>query len=137
MPIWSVLLRLLLAVALVFNGAAQSVAAVHMGHMGSATALVVSSDVEHEAMPCHGHHQSATTAGTHAMAGHSAVSHDGPASDCCKSGSCRCACVHSAPAAIVAANVILPVIEHVDLAQAMPSGHADAALPHLIRPPIG
>ena len=133
MSAWSLLLRLLLAVALVFNGVAPAVAAVHAGHMAAPAAVVTPVPVADEAMPCHEHHQAGA-----AEQPQSAPVEEAPASpDCCESGACRCACVHSTPVAIIDLGFVAPVIEHVESVRPMPSGHADAALPHLIRPPIG
>lgn len=132
MSVWSVLLRLLLTVALVFNGAAPAVAAIHAGHMAAAPVSAEPAPVADDAMPCHEHHQAG------AAEQPQSTPDDEPASpDCCKSGACRCACVHSTPVAIVDLGFTAPLIEHAESVRPMPSGHADAALPHLIRPPIG
>lgn len=130
---WSLLLRLLLAVALVFNGVAPAVAAVHAGHMAAPAVVVESAPAADEAMSCH--EQSKAGAAEQPQ---SAPVEEAPASpDCCESGACRCACVHSTPIAIIDLGFVSPVIEHAESVRPMSSGHADAALPHLIRPPIG
>ena len=130
MSAWPLLLRLLLAVALVFNGAAPAVAAVHAGHM-AAPPLVAESAPAAEDMPCHEQFPTGT-------ADQAPLPDDQSASaDCCKGGACRCACVHSTPVAIIGLGVIAPFIEHAASVRPMSLGHADAALPHLIRPPIG
>lgn len=130
MPAWPLLLRLMLAVALVFNGATPAVAAVHAGHM--APRPMVASPVAAVAeMPCHEHHQAGD-------ADQSPATGDQPARpDCCESGACRCDCVHSTPVAVMNPGVVASVIEHAESVRPMAPGHADAALPHLIRPPIG
>jgi hypothetical protein len=92
------------------------------------------------AMPCH-QHQAQSVHGKNmeqGMAmpekGSSKSKHSTP--DCCKSGTCRCACLHG-----VAAIPMLPFnaafIEHAYSMRPMVLGHAAPALPHLIRPPIG
>lgn len=132
MPAWSLLLRLLLAVALVFNGVEPAVAAVHAGHMTAPAVVVEPAPVADEAMSCE-HHQAGT-----AKQPQSVPVEEAPASpDCCESGACRCACVHSTPVALIDLGFVAPVIEHVESVRPMTLGHADAALPHLIRPPIG
>jgi hypothetical protein len=128
MPGWPLLLRLLLALALVFNGAGPAVAAVHAGHMAAPSMVVPAAEAE---MPCHEHHHAVDTDQPPAKGGQ-------PASpDCCESGACRCACVHSTPVAIMDPGVVASVIEHAESVRPMAPGHADAASPHLIRPPIG
>jgi hypothetical protein len=62
---------------------------------------------------------------------------DQGAPDCCKSGNCRCACVHQLPVFVAADWVRDAVVVHVDNARSMRSTHASPTLPHLIRPPIG
>lgn len=131
MSVWSVLLRLLLAVALVFNGAAPAVAAIHAEHMAAVPVSAEPAQAADEAMPCHGHQAGA------AEQPQPAPDKEPASPDCCKSGACRCACVHSTPVAIVDFGFTAPLIEHAESVRPMPSGHADAALPHLIRPPIG
>lgn len=129
MPAWPLLLRLLLAVALVFNGAATAMAPVHAGHVAGHTVAPPVPAAKAE-MPCPGHHEAAEADQPSAFG-------DQPASpDCCKSGACRCACAQSTPVVIMNPDVAAPVIEHAESVRPMAPGHADAASPHLIRPPI-
>ncbi|WP_460822900.1 CopL family metal-binding regulatory protein [Lysobacter olei] len=126
MPVWSLLLRLLVAVALVFNGAAPAVAAVHAGHMVAPPVAAPAAELS-----CHEHHQAGYADQPPATGEHPGTS------DCCESGACRCACVHSTPVAIMDPGVVASVIEHAESVRPMAPGHADAESPHLIRPPIG
>lgn len=57
--------------------------------------------------------------------------------DCCKSGTCQCACMQVAHAALPAMLALAFASPHSDVSHPMPDGHADPALPHLVRPPIG
>lgn len=131
MPVWPLLLRLLLAVALVFNGAAPAVAAVHAGHMAPRPMIAPPVAAAAAELPCHEHHQAGNADQAPATGGQPATP------DCCESGVCRCHCVHSTPVAILDPGVVASVIEHAESGQPMATGHADAASQHLIRPPIG
>ena len=130
MSVWSILLRLFLAAALIFNGAA-AVASVHMHHMGGVPATTQPEPASAEEHPCHEH------ASTAADQPAPAVDADTRSPDCCKSGNCRCGCVHQATAAVLGLHPVASTIEHAASARPMSTGHAGPALPHLIRPPIG
>lgn len=134
MCVWSILLRLLLAAALIFNGAATAVASVHMNHM--VEAAVQPEPVAAEDSPCQQRHP-ATTAAADQDATMDTDTDQAPSSDCCKSGACRCACAYHATAAILDFDFVAPIIEHAASVRPMSTGHAAPALPHLIRPPIG
>jgi hypothetical protein len=144
MSVWSLLLRVLLAGALVFNGVSTAVASVHLGHMGamvpahSAKVAPVQTTATEEP-PCHQHHQAEAVGDSHPApaAADTAAKSGTPSPDCCKSGACRCTCVHHAPVAIVDLGFLVPLIEHADSVRPMSTRHATPALPHLIRPPIG
>jgi hypothetical protein len=142
MPGWSCLLRVLLSVALIFNGAATAGASVHIiGHTGAMAAVVAEAAAEPalataEEDPSCREHRPVPSAEQRAAAADTDQSQR-PAPDCCQSDACRCACVHHAPAAIVGLDFHAPLIEHAASVRPMSSGHADPALPHLIRPPIG
>lgn len=135
MSVWSILLRLLLAAALIFNGAASAVASVHMNHMGAVEAVVQAEPLPAENPPCHEH--SATTAADQPSPAVDAGDDQAPSPDCCKSGACRCACVHHATAAILGLGLVAPIVGHAASVRPMSMGHAAPALPNLIRPPIG
>lgn len=136
MSVWSILLRLLLAAALIFNGAATAVASVHMNHMGAVEAAVQPEPVSAEDPPCH-EHPATTAAADQPDPTVDADNDQTPSPDCCKSGACRCACVYHASAALFDLGLVAPIIEHAASVRPMSTGHAAPALPHLIRPPIG
>ena len=128
---WSLLLRLLLALALVFNGAAPAMAAIHAGHIVAPHQATETGPVAESETPCHEHREAGN-------ANRSSAPDGQPASpDCCESGACRCACVHSTTLAIIEFDIVAPVVGHTESVRPMALGHPDAALPHLIRPPIG
>ena len=138
----AILLRLLLCIALVFNGAASAMASVQMMQMhadGQGTASIpvpTMADAE-PAMPCHhngqaSHSQDAADA---AMPSKDKQPHQAP--DCCKSSTCTCACVHQAAAMVPVMAFQGTALLHVGSVRSMALGHATPPLPHLIRPPIG
>jgi len=138
MPVWSILLRLLLVVALVFNTMGTAVASVHLDHLGSMEAAQTPEVVATEAPPCHEHQQAAAAAtDEQPIAAVETPRKRNSTPDCCKSGTCRCTCVHHAPALMIALGFYPLIIEDAKSARPMSSGHATPALPHLIRPPIG
>lgn len=142
---FSTLLRLLLCVALVFNGATSAMASVQMAHGGMAGATeavsqpaMADGQTTTESMTCHD--QQATTAATeHVATAPTSMLHNvkHQSSDCCKSGVCRCTCVHHVQAAVPAMAFYASWFGHTDGVHSMPLGHAAPALPNLIRPPIG
>ncbi|GAB3099687.1 CopL family metal-binding regulatory protein [Lysobacter terrae] len=152
MSIGSVLLRLLLSLCLVLNGTGAAAASAHMPMQHESAPLgteaTTSASASADAMPCHGgHHEAAamqSPADPMAM-GH--ASHDkaskpdhsrpGHTPDCCKSGTCRCACVHVAQVGVPAMLLPAAVPAHERSVRTLTLGHAAPALPHPIRPPIG
>jgi hypothetical protein len=138
----AILLRLLLCIALVFNGAASAMASVQMMQMhadGQGTASIpvpTMADAE-PAMPCHhdgqaSHSQDAADAATPSK---DKQPHQAP--DCCKSSTCTCACVHQAAAMVPMMAFQGAALLHAGSVRSMALGHPAPALPHLIRPPIG
>ena len=137
----SVLLRLLLIVVLVLNGAGTAAASVAMLQVAMPAIASAQAQTKQLAstMPCHGMAQAVTLDTAASMASIPAV-HDGAkptVPDCCTSGTCQCACVQIAQATPPAALVPAFASPRSALAQAMPASHVDPALPHAIRPPIG
>src|SRR5689334_7089585 len=102
MSMGSLLLRLLLCLCLVLNGTASAAASAGLpmraaGERGPTHAVATAT----ESMPCH--HAATALAGTQidgealpAPYGHGKNGHDQHSPDCCKSGACRCACMHAA-----------------------------------------
>jgi hypothetical protein len=134
---------MLLSLVLVLNGATSAAAATHtqMNHDAAQTAIATAaSQASVEDMPCH-HHALASTTGAHddpPIATDPAPGKSkNPAPDCCKSGTCRCACTHLAQATLPALNIAAPVLDGTRSVRRLILAHAAPALPHLIRPPIG
>lgn len=145
---WSVLLRMVLIVVLVLNGAGTAAASVTMmrgampEHASTAAPAAQKPSALQAALPCHDMAKMAVTAASPDTAAqapdHAAHAKGKPAApDCCKSGTCQCACMQAAHAALAAMPAFALVSPHSDVSHPMPAGHADPALPHLVRPPIG
>lgn len=140
MSIRAILLRVLLSVALVLNGATGAAAAVHMPHDdGRALAILAAETPEFSSadMPCH---QQATEAGGKApLAADDSVPSESKHStpDCCKSSSCNCDCVQAAQAPPASVFVHTLLVDHSQSVRPLLLGHPSPALPHLNRPPIG
>ena len=144
MPVLSTLLRLTLSAILVLNGVGTALAGtrmqlehgMHARHAAQATEPVVDAKAER---PCHHQHAAAAPAQVEAPVAPTATPEKSktPAPDCCKSGSCGCACMYT-----VAGVVVIPLLHavpgpHAAMTWAETSGHRPPSLPHLIRPPIG
>lgn len=138
MSIFSVVLRLLLSAALLFNGVAS--ASAHDTGLVEAAAkgdLVIDHAAKAESMPCHEDHAAHTAAGQEPATAPLAGSLDSEPSDCCESGTCPSACAQQAPAALLGGDFPASKVEHSASIRPMSFGHPSPALPHLIRPPIG
>lgn len=130
MSVRFVLLRLLLCLALICNGAASAMASARMAMPATAQEhMALPSDPPCHEMAAMDHATDATPAKT-PQDGH-------PAPDCCQSGTCQCACVHAAQVALPSTLALGFVTGGPRIAQPMRAGHSEPALPHLIRPPIG
>ncbi len=145
MSVWSILLRVLLAVSLILNGSGYAVASAHMQMDHAALASTTTQPIVHPVAtaepPCAEHHQGGSMASkipsADAATDAASVKSGDPSPDCCKTGACRGACVHSGPVAVPTMAFRPVVIEHANSVSPMISGHASPAIPHLIRPPIG
>lgn len=150
---FSLLLRVLLSIGLIANGAGYAEASTrmafeHAAHTGAtpATDTVASTDVP----PCHRASRRAAAQPAMHHAGHVATSHGSSHAasveadrgkvaskdDCCNGKTCRCACAHASCATMVqvaAQVVVLPAVRVPTFAVA----HPQPRLPHLTRPPIG
>ena len=139
----AILLRLLLCIALVFNGAASAMASVQMMQMhadGQGTASVPVPTMvagAEPAMPCHHDGQASHSQDAAAAATPSKDQQPHQTPDCCKSSTCTCACVHQAAAMVPMLVFQGATLLHVGSVRSMTVGHPAPALPHLIRPPIG
>ena len=138
----AILLRLLLCVALVFNGAASAMASVQMmlmhadRHETASTSVAPMASAESE-MPCHHDGQPAHSQDAADAATATKDKQPGQTPDCCKSSTCTCACVHQAAAMVPMMPFQGAALLHVGSVRSMALGHATPPLPHLIRPPIG
>ena len=139
----AILLRLLLCVALVLNGAASAMTSVQVTQMHADEHEAVSAPVAPMAigeseMPCHHDGQSAHSDDAAGAAAPAKDKQPRQAPDCCKSSTCACACVHQTAAMVpMMASQEGVVSLHVGSVQTMALDHPTPALPHLIRPPIG
>ena len=135
MPLRSCLLRVLLAIALILNGAIPAMATpqAQMSHAQHRTHAMAG-------MAGHCEHQVAASgmrSDTPSTANTPAPRPAHPAPDCCSNGACHCVCVHQVPS--VNPAVLVAVNDGIDLerTQALLPAHASPLLPNLIRPPIG
>ena len=141
MPARAILLRLLLCVALVFNGAASAMSSVQMIQMHANGQTAVSAPVKPmadtaDAMPCHHDMQSSQHHGS-ANDAKPFKAKPAPVPDCCKSSTCACACVTHVAVMLPMIALHGIAIAHIGSVRSMALGHPAPVLPHLIRPPIG
>lgn len=142
MSVWAILLRILLSVALVLNGATAAAAAVRMqmSHEdGPAFAAVVVESPQPSSadMPCHPQTSEADSKASVAADDSAPSKSKHVAPDCCKSSSCNCVCAHAAQAPLAFVLVHAPLVDQDLSVRPLLTGHPSPALPHLIRPPIG
>jgi hypothetical protein len=91
-------------------------------------------------MPCHHHDVTIKPPPTDVSSAHDGSTHGKgkhPSPDCCKTGSCRCACVQTMQVVAAAWTAPAQLLNQAASLRPLPLGHAEPALPHLIRPPIG
>ena len=135
MSVGSILLRVVLSVALVLNGATGAYAATGM-QMSHAAPLSAADAVERTAVetPCHEMSGMAhTSPATDPAPEHS--KHPDP--DCCKSASCTCMCMQGVQAPPIYAVAPIVLVNHSQSVRPLLLGHTSPALPHPTRPPIG
>jgi hypothetical protein len=144
---WSTLLRVLLSLSLVLNGATGAAAAVRMQvHAGmpepARTTSVADSApdmrMSHEGSSCHHSDGASDSIGTglQSVTDPASGKSKHPAPDCCKSSACRCACAHAAQAALPSLSLAGLAPDHDRSVRPLALAHAEPAIPHLIRPPI-
>ena len=121
----TLLLRLLLCLGLLVNGSSQVFAVAHPDFAGHEQRVAAPS-------PCH-EASAMETMGSH-LHTRSGVPADKP--DCCRSGTCECACSHGAAPALPLFRVQAHDIAHAAVTSALPTRYASPLLPRLVRPPI-
>ena len=142
MSVWAILLRVLLSLALVLNGATGAAAAVRMqmshGDAHMAEVPPVESPMASAAdMPCHQQASGVAAETSPVMADPDPAKSKHPTPDCCKSSSCNCVCVQAAQAPLTSVFVTTLLADHSQSVRLLLLGHPSPALPHLNRPPIG
>ena len=127
MSVGSILLRVVLSVALVLNGATGAFAATRM-QMSHAAPTIMADAVKKTAAetPCHETDPAPTP---------DPSKHSNP--DCCKSASCTCMCMQGFQAPPVYVVVPTMFVNHSQSVRPLSLGHTSPALPHPTRPPIG
>ena len=138
----AILLRVLLCVALVFNGATPAMASaqmmqMHAAHLSDSRAVSRATQLVNVEPSASCHDQVAQAQPQHAgeVADHQQPDQSDPG--CCKSSPCTCACVHHAAAMVPLVTFHGASIAQGNSVRPMALSHPAPALPHLIRPPIG
>ncbi|HEX6315151.1 MAG TPA: CopL family metal-binding regulatory protein [Gemmatimonadaceae bacterium] len=137
MPVWSFVLRVLLSLCLLVNGAAAATMHVHASSWPGASAESAGHAAGMAApdSPCHG--MTDTAAGQAEESTKDPGTPDGSTSpDCCQSGTCRCACLPLTPPLSPAMQLGRLVHGPDRGTHSLPQGHASPILAHPIRPPI-
>jgi hypothetical protein len=137
----SLLLRVLLSVSLVMNGAGLAQASTrmqleHSGHQTHSLQVTAAMTLQAaEEVPCHDHEEPGRAKPAADPPRDNAASlHTG---DCCKGEVCGCACAQHAPVVFTPCVQATVAVLHLGSAARLASQHRPPALPHLIRPPIG
>lgn len=126
MSMVSILLRVLLSLSLILQGGQAAFAAAAMPpHEANAMAVMA----RHSSVPCPEHAMAAMK--------HSTARSRHPKPDCCQHGTCSCECAQFAIADVPLHPVLRSGPAPQRILLPINDGHADAVLPHLIRPPIG
>lgn len=140
MNVFSLLLRVLLCISLVANGASYAGASVRMQFEHAAPAAAASDD---SMPPCHRHagvtmreHGAHSMATTHMAPRDVTTAGKKRGDDCCRGKACRCACTQASCAMLVAFAVRAVARPSMQV-PVLVVGYPQPRLPHLIRPPIG
>jgi hypothetical protein len=137
----ALLLRLLLACALVFSGTGNAFASVAMQLAHAAGAPDSKAPAAHAAdalAPCHDQTAgSAMTPEPTELAGTPIPTHASASDDCCIPGQCDCPGIQGPTLAPPAVRPALSGPAHVLVSQALRIDHVPPLLAGLIRPPIG
>ena len=138
----AILLRVLLCVALVVNGATPAMASaqmvqMHAAHLSDSRAVSRAAQVGNVEPSASCHDQVAQAQPQHAGEASDHQQPDQSVPGCCKSSACPCACVHHAAAMMPLVAFHGASIAQGNSVRPMALSHPAPALPHLIRPPIG
>jgi hypothetical protein len=131
-------LRMLLSLALILNGSAFAMPAMHggMGIVSGVHADSMADEPTSARPPCHEPAMADDAAQAQST---DSRSHEDPAEspvpDCCKHGKCACTCIH-ALAAIPVIAVDLVAVFHCPVSVVGERGYPSPVLPQLSRPPI-
>lgn len=136
MPFWPLLLRIVLSLALLMNGVTATRASVQMDiqHASQMAQAEGQAPIANAHRSCH---DEGAVQERQATKDKASTGDHSRHSDCCKSASCRCACLQSAQAAAPMWSAVKVLAYHSHSVRPLPLGHAEPRLPHLIRPPIG
>lgn len=138
MSLWPATFRILLSLALVANGLGGAVAATRMhaapaNHGHEATARQTPA----EEMPCHQGIEAGSSSHDAMPPGAGTPGDVATAPECCQGAVCSCACVFQAQTMVLGPAFPTEPWVGSAVAERLLVEHADAAVPHLIRPPIG
>lgn len=145
MSAWQTLSRVLLAIGLVLSASGYALALEpmpvdHPAHASTISTSLARLGVMTQAS-CVEHHSNMGSASSKGQGAQdsvdaSSVKSEDESRDCCRSGACRCACVHQCQAAVFLMPLQLAPRGNASHLRPMESGHDSPAVPHLIRPPI-
>lgn len=148
MPVFAILLRVLLCLGLLLNGAGYAVAAtqMQMQHLAAVSearqAAAAAVDQDASVQPCHEVSDAVQAAADPpappiAGAGEDHPQPELPTPGCCQSTGCASMCAPQAAAAMPDLSAGHRIVNHASGVRPLRAGHPEPALPHLIRPPIG
>lgn len=140
-PFFAILLRVLLSVALIFNGSGYAYAAAQMHRGGGAQDAgdTRGHAAAHETPACHtGTGDEMADASPASAVKDAAGHHDGhDGSDCCQTDQCDCVCAQHVPATGLGFWLRVPTPVRSRVPAYRLAQHVSPALSHLQRPPIG
>lgn len=125
MSFGAILLRVLLCLGLLVNGSAQAISLTH--------SVLAIHQARVATPPCHGA-EGIRAAGSQVHEHRAAPAPTKP--DCCKSGTCECACSHGAVATMPTLHGQARKVRHAALTGLPVTRYDSPALPRVIRPPI-
>jgi len=136
-----VLLRVVLCISLLLNGAGAAVAATRMPMVHATTATTATPSRDTTPAYCHDAPGMGSLAAQHAIAasdnGTDTATSPHGTPDCCKASRCDCSCVQHAQVAITAMRMDVSAMGRRAGVRPMTTGHTPPVQAQLIRPPIG